>query len=57
MQDHLQTVLIGKKKNKAAINPINKKANKCFQVDVTVALNHEEIKRFTKNDENLTFYK
>ena len=56
MVDHLQTVLIGKK-NKAAINPINKKANKFFQVDVTVALNHEEIKRFTKNDENLTFYK
>ena len=29
---------------KAIINPINKKDNKCFQYDVTVALNHEEIK-------------
>ena len=28
----------------AAINPINKKGNKCFQNAVTVALNHEEIK-------------
>ena len=28
---------------KATINPINKKDNKCFQYDVTVVLNHEEI--------------
>ena len=28
-----------------AINPINKKDNKCFQYTVTVALNYEEIKK------------
>ena len=33
------------KNKKAAINTINKKDNKCFQYDVTVALNHEEIKK------------
>ena len=33
------------KNKKATINPINKKDNKCFQYAVTVALNHEEIKR------------
>ena len=39
-------------KNKtAAINHINKKYNKCFQYDVTVALNHEEI---GKNPERIT---
>ena len=27
---------------KATINPINKKDSKCFQLAVTVALNHEE---------------
>ena len=31
------------KNRKAAINPINKKDNKCFQYAVTVALNYEEI--------------
>ena len=31
-------------KEKATINAINKKDNKCFQYAVTVALNHEEIK-------------
>ena len=30
---------------KSTINPINKKDNKCFQYDVTVALNHGEIKK------------
>ena len=30
---------------KATKNPINKKDNKCFQYSVTVALNHEEIKK------------
>ena len=30
---------------KAPINPINKKDNQCFQYTVTVALNHEEIKK------------
>ena len=30
---------------KAPINPINKKVNKCFQRAVTVALNHEVIKK------------
>ena len=38
---------------KAAMNPINKKDNKCFQQAVTVALNLEEInkdpQRITKN--------
>ena len=28
------------------INSINKKDNKCFQYTVTVALNHEEIKKY-----------
>ena len=32
-------------KNKAMINPINKKDKKCFQYTVTVTLNHEEIKK------------
>ena len=30
---------------KATINFINKRGNKCFQHVVTVALNHEEIKK------------
>ena len=29
---------------KAAINPMNKKYDKCFQYAVTIALNHEKIK-------------
>ena len=33
------------KKKKATVNPINKKDNKYFQYAVTVALNHEEIKK------------
>ena len=33
------------KNKKATINPINEKDNKCFQYAVTVALNHEEIKK------------
>ena len=33
------------KNKKATINPINKKDNKCFHYAVTVALNHEEIKK------------
>ena len=33
------------KNKKATINHINKKDNKCFQYSLTVALNHEEIKR------------
>ena len=33
-----------KKQKTPAINPINKKDNKCFQYAVTVALNHKEIK-------------
>ena len=37
---------------KAAINPINKKDNKCFQYAVKVALNFEEIKGSTKNNKN-----
>ena len=41
------------KSEKATINPINKKDNKCFQYAVTVALNHEKNRehadRITKN--------
>ena len=33
------------KNKKEAINPINKKDNKCFQYAVTVTLNLEEIKK------------
>ena len=33
------------KSKKATINPIKKKDNKCFQYAITVALNHEEIKK------------
>ena len=32
------------KKQKAIINPQNKKDDKCFQYALTVALNHEQIK-------------
>ena len=39
--------------NKATINPINEKDNKCFQYAITVALNHEEMKkRPAKNNRN-----
>ena len=31
------------KKRKATINSVNKKDNKCFQYDVTAALNHKNI--------------
>ena len=31
------------KSEKATINPINKKDNKCFQYAVTVVLNHDKI--------------
>ena len=33
------------KNKKATLHPINKKDSKCFQYAVTVALNHEEIKK------------
>ena len=33
------------KNKEATIQPINKRDNKCFQYVVTVALNHEEIKK------------
>ena len=33
------------KNRKATINPINKKDNKYFQHGITVALNHNEIKK------------
>ena len=39
---------------KAKINPINKKDNKCFQYALTVALNHDEI---GKNPERITIMK
>ena len=35
-------------KNKKAINPMNKKDNKCFQYAVTIALNYQEIKKIHK---------
>ena len=40
------------KKQKATINPINKKDNICFQYAETVALNHEKIKKSAKNNKN-----
>ena len=33
---------------KATINPINKKDNKCFQYAITVALNHEDIRKHSE---------
>ena len=39
------------KTKKAAINPINKKGNKCLQHAVTVAVNHEKI---GKNPERIS---
>ena len=36
------------KKQKSKINRINKKDNKCFQYAVTVALNHEEIGKYSE---------
>ena len=33
------------KNKKPAINPINKKDDKCFQYAVTVVLNHEEVEK------------
>ena len=44
------------KKKKAAINHINKK-DKCFQCAVTVALNHEEINKYSGRIKIKTFYK
>ena len=35
------------KNKKAAIDPANKKYNKCFQYAPTVALNHEEIGKYS----------
>ena len=44
------------KNNKLTINSINKKSN-CFQYTVTVALNHEEIRKtLWKNNKNQGFY-
>ena len=34
------------KTEKATINPVNKKDNKCFQYVVTVPSNHEEVKKY-----------
>ena len=45
-------------KNKnATINHINKKDNKCFQYDVTVALNHKEMGKILKEKQKLSLYK
>ena len=43
------------KNKKATINPINKKDNKCFQYVVTVALNHEKIKRDLEKIKEINF--
>ena len=47
-------------KNKTTIDPINKKDNKCFQYDVTIALNHKEIgkhhERITKVKPSINKY-
>ena len=37
------------KAKKSAINPINKNDNKCFQYTVTIALNHEENKKYRQS--------
>ena len=44
------------KKKNARINPKNDDG-KCFQYAVTIALNHEEIKKTRKEQRNFTFYK
>ena len=36
------------KKQKAAINPINRNGNQCFQYAIKVALNHEEIRKHSQ---------
>ena len=36
------------KNKKATINPINEKYKKCFQYDVIVVLNYEQIKKIHK---------
>ena len=53
MVNHISILLIGYKNKKATINPINKK-DKCFQYTVTVAVNHEKIKKVSaKNNKKL----
>ena len=58
--DHIQIFLTGLKAKKTAINLINKKYNKRFQYVVTVALNHDEIKkhphRITKRKSYINTY-
>ena len=44
------------KSKKATINPINKKDNKYFQCAITVALNHEEIKKEPQKQQKLNLY-
>ena len=41
------------KNQKWAINPVNKKNNKCFQYAVTVALNHENLEKIWKECQKL----
>ena len=43
------------KNKKASINPINKKDNKCFQQAITVALNHEVIKKDPQRKTKIKF--
>ena len=49
------------KSNETAVNPINKKDNKCFQYATTVVLNYEETgkyaERITKSKPSINKYK
>ena len=45
------------KNKKAAMNPINKKDNKCFQYAVTVSLNYEEIGIHAEQTTKIKLYK
>ena len=56
--DHMQILIYGFNKKHKSKNPINRKANECCQYTVTVALNHNEIRkhseRITKIINNIT---
>ena len=41
------------KNKKVAINSIDKKGNECFQYAVTVALNHEELKKYPQRKQKI----
>ena len=44
------------KNEKPTVNPINKKDNKCFQYAATVALNHEENKKYLQGTSKVKLY-